>query len=186
MNTRRQLPLNEVEADARWRNVTPQQQLFIRILAETNDPAHAMRTAYDITAEDQATKGAYALMSRRNVRAVLDFMYQSTPQERLIDEIEVAQRSRGGEPLASRLKAILMKAQLMGIDLKMPEVRTPAEKTKKKVAEKESDVPEFSKTEVYKIGERVRFQGRLIRITGINELGRATDYELAEVPVEVR
>jgi hypothetical protein len=179
MNGRKQLPISEVEADVRWRQLTPQQQAYVRILHETNDPATAMTQAYDVTDESQAIKGSYALMSRRNVRAVLNFMYQDTPAESLAEartslvrELDRERRSRSKVPLASRLRAIELKAQLLGINLVASD--SPEEKKVEPEAAAEK--------KVWKVGEEITVNGLRGHVTVVDrKSGQPTDFDPIKV-----
>jgi hypothetical protein len=112
MKSRKKMDIEELQTHAEWNRCTPQQQGFIRHLHDTDDPVFSMSQAFSMASQEAARKSSYALMSRANVRAVLNLMYRLSPQEIALEEIDKTLRSRKASS-AERKEARRLKIQIL-------------------------------------------------------------------------
>jgi hypothetical protein len=168
MKPRKKMPLGELATHSEWHRITPQQQTFIQVLHAGDDPTLAMESAFSMSSKEQARKGAYALMSRSNVRAVLNLMYRLTPSEIALEEIEKTLRSRKATA-PEKKEARRMKIEILtGMKVEPDVEETPAPEPLKP----------FNRDGKYSVGDKALFKNRPIRITALDpESKRAVSYE---------
>jgi len=178
------MSLEELYATREFRNLSAQCGCFVDVLIQSRgDQTLAAQQAFSCVSTEVARSMSYGLLRKNSIRAVLALFFQWTPREEFLEELAEVSRSRNVGH--QRMRALELRARLLfGIDLKTLD----AEAAESKAAKEPQVIPEFVRDGKYAVGQLVRFQGRICRITGINELGRATDYEVesSEAPSEVR
>jgi hypothetical protein len=172
MKPRTKMPIDELQTHSEWSRITPQQQGFVRNLHDTDDPTFAMGEAFSMANKEQARKGAYALMARANVRAVLNLMYRLTPQEIALEECEKTLRSRKATA-PEKKEARRMKIEIL-TGMKIEPESDAEEETPSEPALKP-----FDREAKYSVGEKVLFKGRVVVITKVSDEGRAVSYDEA-------
>jgi hypothetical protein len=187
MFDRETLSIEEWEQTREFKRATKLQAPALLVWAESGgDIFLAFNSTHSAPSSETARKGAYGLFASKTMVDAMNRFLQKDEKEILIDELDKVLRSKKVNP--SKLRGLELKAELMfGVDLQsLGRSLAAIKKVGAKAAKEPEAISEFSKMATYKVGQKAQYQGRLIVITGINELSRATDYELAEVPVEVR
>ena len=176
--SREKRSLEEVQAsDTRKGLRNAQERVFASAVIESFDPTFAAMTAYEMTNQENARKSSFGLLKRTQIRAVLDYWLKKSPQEKLDDDIQRELRSRRKEPLAARLRALQMRAQLVGLRMEIP-------RDDKSADSKAASVPQataLTEKKRHKIGDLIDYGHQKVRVTRIDEDGQAVEGDPVEV-----
>lgn len=175
---RKTMAWEEFTKTAEYLALNGNQRSFVQAYLESGDATFAFQQAYSATSPEVARTGSYAILRRKVVKAAIQrFMaksmeeLQSEARELLVRDLDRERRSKSKVPLASRLRCLELKAQLLGITL-------PAAS----FSEETPALAEFNPDGKYRPGDHTKFQGRKIVITAVDpKTSRATDYEWVEV-----
>lgn len=161
---------------AEWRalNGEPRQQSFVQIYLETGDPGFAYRQVYSVglaaASSEVARTAPYGILRRRAIQAAINRYLRKSEREILLDELAQVRRSSSQKPLATRLKAIELKAQLLGI--KLPAARDDEQvegspKSQSKTKNPDAPVKEYDPSRKYEAGDLFVYEGQVVRATKV-------------------